>query len=607
MNKPVFLILISIILLSIINCARVGSPVGGKKDILPPEIIESTPNNYSKNFGSDKIEIELNEFVRLDNLQQKLVISPPLDEKPEIFVRGKSIIIELGKQELKQNTTYTFSFYDAIIDNNEGNPIEDYEFVFSTGNQLDSLSVNGIVLRAFDLEPEEEGVEVLLYDLLDDTIPQTTPPLYIGKPDEEGKFRINNIKADTFRIFAIKDGNRNHYFDQAGEAFAFLDSTLLVSAPPEFFVDTMRKDTIGADTIDTDTTDADIIGADIAEIDKEEIKPDARLFLFLEDHSIQYLKNSTRETREHIQLVFNIPLKERKLEITPIDIDTKSEWFIKEEFVIGDTVNIWITDTIVSGSDLVTLKLEYMKEDSTGNDISFTDTSLLRYIAPTGKKRGSGEIADKTEKTLVLTPSTGKNAQVELNQKIVIESETPVKIIDTSKIKLFLFEDSLKINTGYILEKDSLQIRKFRFSTKWQEAAKYQLFFEPGAFTGIYGYGNDTLLLDFRIRKLDYYGKIIVTLKEIPESLIIQLLDNKGEVSKEKTGWKNNQVEFSFLHPGKYMLKAIYDRNKNGKWDTGNYEEKRQPEKVIFFKKELDVRANWDLEINWDFENEINN
>ncbi len=607
MNKPVFLILISIILLSIINCARVGSPVGGKKDILPPEIIESTPNNYSKNFGSDKIEIELNEFVRLDNLQQKLVISPPLDEKPEIFVRGKSIIIELGKQELKQNTTYTFSFYDAIIDNNEGNPIEDYEFVFSTGNQLDSLSVNGIVLRAFDLEPEEEGVEVLLYDLLDDTIPQTTPPLYIGKPDEEGKFRINNIKADTFRIFAIKDGNRNHYFDQAGEAFAFLDSTLLVSAPPEFFVDTMRKDTIGADTIDTDTTDADIIGADIAEIDKEEIKPDARLFLFLEDHSIQYLKNSTRETREHIQLVFNMPLKERKLEITPIDIDTKSEWFIKEEFVIGDTVNIWITDTIVSGSDLVTLKLEYMKEDSTGNDISFTDTSLLRYIAPTGKKRGSGEIADKTEKTLVLTPSTGKNAQVELNQKIVIESETPVKIIDTSKIKLFLFEDSLKINTGYILEKDSLQIRKFRFSTKWQEAAKYQLFFEPGAFTGIYGYGNDTLLLDFRIRKLDYYGKIIVTLKEIPESLIIQLLDNKGEVSKEKTGWKNNQVEFSFLHPGKYMLKAIYDRNKNGKWDTGNYEEKRQPEKVIFFKKELDVRANWDLEINWDFENEINN
>ena len=634
MNKPVFLILISIIILSTINCARVGSPVGGKKDILAPEIIESTPNNYSKNFGSDKIEIELNEFVRFNNLQQKLVISPPLDEKPEIFVRGKSIIIELGKQELKKNTTYTFSFYDAIVDNNEGNAIKDYEFVFSTGNRLDSLSVSGIVLRAFDLEPEEEGVEVLLYDLLDDTIPQTTPPLYIGKPDEKGKFRINNVKADTFRIFAIKDGNRNHYFDQAGEAFAFLDSTLLVSAPPEFFADTMRKDTIYADkiaadttivdiivadtiiadtiitdtiaidTIATDTIVADTIAADTTEIGKEEIKPDVRLLLFMEDHSIQYLKNSTRETREHIQLVFNMPLKERKLKITPIDIDTKNGWFIKEEFVIGDTVNIWITDTIVSGSDLVTLKLEYMKEDSAGNYISFTDTSLLRYIAPTGKKRGSKEIADKTEKTLVLTPSIRKNAQIELNQKINIESKTPVEIVDTSKIKMYVYDDTLKINAGYNMEQDSLQIRKFRFSTEWQENTKYQLLVEPDAFTSIYNYGNDTLLLDFRTRKLDYYGKIIVILKEIPDNLIIQLLDNKGKVSKEKTGWKNNRVEFSFLHPGKYRLKVIYDRNKNGKWDTGNYEEKRQPEKVIFYKKELDVRANWDLEIKWDLETE---
>ena len=144
MKKPISLILILIILLSSINCARVGSPIGGEKDISAPEIIESIPNNYSKNFGSDKIEIELNEFVRFDNLQQKLIISPPLDEKPEIFIRGKSIIIELGKQKLMENTTYTFSFYDAIVDNNEGNPIEDYEFVFSTGNWLDSLSVNGI-------------------------------------------------------------------------------------------------------------------------------------------------------------------------------------------------------------------------------------------------------------------------------------------------------------------------------------------------------------------------------------------------------------------------------------------------------------------------------
>lgn len=587
MKKSIYLALISIIILSIINCARVGSPVGGEKDILPPEIIESIPNNYSTNFSTDKIEIRLNEFIRFDNLQQKLVISPPLNEKPEIFVKGKSIIINMGKQKLKENTTYTFSFYDAIVDNNEGNAIKDYEFVFSTGSWLDSLSVNGIVLRAFDLEPEKEGIEVLLYDLLDDTVPKTTPPLYIGRPDEEGRFRINNIKSDTFRIFALKDGNRNHYFDQSGETFAFLDSTFLVEASQEFLRDTMAKDTLAADT---------------TEIDREEILPDVRLFLFVEDHSVQYLKNSTRETREHLQMVFNKPLKSKKLEITPIDFSITDKWYIKEDFIVGDTINLWLTDTIVSGLDLITLKLDYLKKDSTGNYIQFADTITLRYIPPSGKTGRGKQISVETQKTLLLTPSIRSNSQIVPNQKIVIESKTPVEIIDTSKIKLFLFEDSLKINTGYILGKDSLQIRKFRFSTEWQEAAKYQLFILPGAFTSIYNYNNDTLILDFNTRKLDYYGKIIVTLKEIPDNMVIQLLDNKGEVKREKTGWKNSLVEFSFLHPGKYKLKAIYDRNKNGKWDTGNYEEKRQPEKVIFFKKELDVRTNWDLEIKWNFE-----
>ena len=604
MKKLAFPILVSIIILCTINCARVGSPVGGEKDVLAPEIIGSTPDNYSKNFESDKIEIEVDEFVRFDNLQQNLVISPPLDEKPEIFVRGKKIIIELGKQELKKNTTYTFSFYDAIVDNNEGNAIKDYEFVFSTGNRLDSLSVNGIVLRAFDLEPEEEGVEVLLYDLLDDTIPQTTPPLYIGKPDKKGRFRINNVKADTFRIFAIIDGNRNHYFDQAGEAFAFSDSILFVSAPPEFFIDTTKKDTINIDTISTDTigidtADVNIISIDTASIDTTEMKPDARLFLFTEDHSIQYLKNSTRETREHIQLVFNMPLKERKLKITSIGIDTKNEWFIKEEFVIGDTVSIWITDTILSATDLITLKLEYKKEDSTGNYISFSDTSLLRYIAPVRKGKSRQEVVGKVEKTLVLTPSIRKNAQIELNQKISIESKTPVEIVDTSKIKMFVYDDSLQINTGYNLEKDSLQIRKFSISTEWKENTKYGLFIEPGAFTSIYGYNNDTLMLDFRTRKLDYYGKIIVTLKTVTEKMIIQLLDSKGGLLKEKTEWSGNIVEFSYLKAGEYKLKAIYDRNRNGKWDTGNYEEKKQPEKVKFFNKQIKVRSNWDLKIEW--------
>ena len=166
---------------------------------------------------------------------------------------------------------------------------------------------------------------------------------------------------------------------------------------------------------------------------------------------------------------------------------------------------------------------------------------------------------------------------------------------------MFIYDDSLQINTGYNLEQDSLQIRKFRISTEWKEDTKYGLFIEPGAFTSIYDYNNDTLMLDFRTRKLDYYGKIIVTLKTVPGKMIIQLLDSKSVVLKEKTEWSNNIIEFSYLEAGEYKLKAIYDRNENGKWDTGNYEEKTQPEKVKFYNKKIKVRSNWDLEIDWDF------
>lgn len=582
-----YLILISVIYLVAVNCAQVGSITGGEKDITPPEIVESRPPNYSKNFNYNKIEIELNEYIRFDNLKQKLVISPLLEESPEIFIRGKKIMIELGKQELKKNTTYTFSFYDAIVDNNEGNPIEDYEFVFTTGNRLDSLSINGIVLNAFDLLPEEEEVEVLLYDKLHDTIPRTTPPLYIGKPDEEGNFRINNIKADTFRIFALKDANRNHYFDQAGEKFAFLDSNIVVDVSPQFLEDTAIKDTLLSDS---------------GLVEEKVTRPGIKLFLFEEDHSIQYLKNSKRETREHIQFIFNKPLINRDLKINALNFDSEDKWFIRENFVVGDTVNVWITDTTASNSDLLTFELTYLKIDSTDNIISFNDTVLMRFIPPSGK----GEKVDaggEAKKQLVLTPAVRDNSILELNRNVDVVSKTPVQILDTSKVMMYLLDDTIKKDIEYKIKQDSLQIRKFSFYTDWKGDTKYQLYFEPGAFTSIYGNRSDTLQLNFTTRRKEFYGKIILTLNYDSENIIIQLIDNNDKVIKENNDWSDKTHEFSYLKAGNYSLKAIYDRNNNGKWDTGEYEKKIQPEKVKFYDKELKVRSNWDLEISWDPEN----
>ena len=241
-----------ILLLS--DCAKIGSPTGGPRDEDPPKLVESEPENYSLNFEGNEIEITFDEYIRLNNINQELVISPPIGENPDVRLKNKSILINLMGTELKENTTYTLNFGMAIEDNNEGNELPNFEFVFSTGDYLDSLAVYGQVLEAFSLQPPEEPMTVMLYDTLSDSIVYREPPIYIGKTDEEGYFRIQNIRPDTFKLFALKDMNYNLLFDIPNEPVAFLDTVLLLN--PEFF-SKFEPDTAITDTTLIDTTVSD--------------------------------------------------------------------------------------------------------------------------------------------------------------------------------------------------------------------------------------------------------------------------------------------------------------------------------------------------------------
>ncbi len=169
------------------SCAKVGSPSGGAKDEEPPKIVKSIPLNYSTGFSSKKIELTFDEFIQLKNIQQELITSPPLDEMPVTKLKGKSLVIELNN-ELKENTTYTLYFGNAIVDNNEGNPIPNFEFVFSTGAHVDSLSVTGKLVNAFNLQPEKDPVYIMLYDNLNDSAPYLEIPAFIGKTRDVGSF-----------------------------------------------------------------------------------------------------------------------------------------------------------------------------------------------------------------------------------------------------------------------------------------------------------------------------------------------------------------------------------------------------------------------------------
>ena len=172
----------------IVGCARMGSPDGGWYDDDPPRVIGATPEDKATNVKSKKITILFDEFIKLEDATNKVIVSPPQLEQPEIKASGKKIIVEL-QDTLKDNTTYTIDFSDAISDNNEGNPMGNYTYSFSTGEQIDTFEVSGYVLDASNLEPIK-GIAAGLYDDLADSAFKTKPLMRISRTDGSGHFVI---------------------------------------------------------------------------------------------------------------------------------------------------------------------------------------------------------------------------------------------------------------------------------------------------------------------------------------------------------------------------------------------------------------------------------
>jgi hypothetical protein len=605
LRNPV-LICLSAVLSVVYSCAKVGSPTGGPKDEIPPKIVESKPANYSTNFSSKRIEITFDEYIQLKNIYQELLISPPLKERSENKLRGKSLVIDLNN-ELKENTTYTLNFGNAICDNNEGNVLANYEFVISTGDHVDSMSVTGNLVNAFNLKPEEDPVFVMLYENLADSAPYIEIPSYLGKTNKDGSFAVNNIKADTFRIFALKDANSNLLFDASNEKIAFIDSSFLIS--PELIETTLyyladsllSPDSIAGD-IKLKGYVVDSISGDTTKVEEKlKYALHVNLYLFQEENIYQYLATKERETREKLVFAFKRPLYD-SLVIAPLNFTSGNKWFIKENSAANDTIIYWITDSLISNIDTLSLELKYTVIDTLNNFVTQVDTINLRYREQKQKKpaaRKSREDTDDKGNYLDLPLNIAARATVDLNKSVWIRPEKPVASFDPSLIKLYKLEDSLEIIQPFTCIRDTVSLRKFKMTTTWEERMNYKLLIEPGAFTDIYGLSNDTVLIKFSTQKSDYYGALILTAENVASPVIVQLLNENESLVREQHIESNSIIRFDYLEPKKYLLKIIYDDNNNHKWDTGNYLKKTQPEKVKYYSGEITIRSNWDVEIVW--------
>jgi len=582
-----------------LSCAQVGSPTGGPRDEDPPKVLESTPANYSNYFESKKIQITFDEYIVLDNVNQELIVSPPMEEQPEVKLRKRTLIIEF-EEELKENTTYTFNFGNAIKDLHEGNKLQNFEYVFSTGAVLDSMSVRGSLQNAETLEKPEDPISIMLYTDLRDSVPLTEIPMYVGRSNDSGIFSVNNLSPGEYKVFALKDGNNNLLFDLPTEEIAFLDTTLSVStdfvrqmlgieAEDSLFhqsPDTMQVIVEPGDTTRIESDSISFAGPDLTSIYID-------LMLFTEPSEVQYITDYTRDDPRKLQTIFALPLTDSfAFDILP---EPGEEIRYLQDFSEQrDSLTLWILDSAQYRKDSLFLALQYTVLDTAQQKFTLNDTLVFTYRETSTKKRKR----DEDEEVEKLELKTIRNAgQQGLYDKLGLTLDFPLQEINDSLIRLYHIPDSVEMRAPFVAEVDSLNLNRALLSVEWESEAEYRLEVLPGALTSFYPLEHDTIDVKFTTRDSEFYGKILLNISQVRHRILVQLLD-KNKVLAEQEVDSDGQYIFPNLAPREYTIKFIHDINENGKWDTGKYMEKLQPEAVEFLPGSIEVRSNWDHDVS---------
>jgi len=584
------------------HCARIpGSITGGLKDEVPPRFVQSVPPNYSTGFNAHakRVEITFDEFLQLKDAAGQFYSSPPIKKKPEILLYGKKVRVNF-KESLMPDMTYVFDFGTSITDLNEGNIATDFLYVFSTGDHIDSLTFTGRVLNAFDLKPNGKDDKVMtwvmLYDDLSDSAVYRQTPTYIARTDPSGFFTFSHIRPDTFRIFALRDMGNNLLFDTPTERIAFSDTLIVTDRryyrKPDSLFFTSRN-----------TPDS------IKEKNPDRLHTDIVLYQFEETPKRQYRMAYERKEPNMLRFVYSMPVD--SIGINLVEYETAGKWYELETSSKRDTLDYWLTDTTLVSRKTLTVHLHSPRTDSL-NLLIFTDDTLkLTYEEPrqapaARSRRDRTEVEDKPKprtalETMTITTNIKNGGTMELTDRMQLIASQPIKSADFSKIILQEQFDTLKRTVAFTFTRDSVNVRKAYLDWKLKEDTKYFLTIDSMSFTSIYGVFNDSTGINFTTQKEDYYSVLEITFDTIPCPLVVQALKGaKEDLVKQVTLTNGKVATLDFLKPDKYIIKIIYDQNGNGKWDTGDYLKKIQPEKVAYFPEpEVETHSNVKTELQW--------
>ena len=581
MNRCIYLsFIITTALLSVIfSCARQAAPTGGPKDLTPPKILKSNPSIGSLNFKGKKIVISFNEFIAVDKMTEKFMISPPLVKKPNIIVKGKNLEIEFF-EKLKDSTTYTLYFQDAVRDLNEGNPFVNFQFVFSTGNILDSLSVTGNIYYASNLEVPENTL-VLMHTNMADTAPLRLLPSYVSQVNYRGEFRINNIKPGHYRLFALQEKNNNKKFDHSDENFAFLNNDIEINNEKNYIPEIVVKDTSKSKTAKKKAPEAPLIDGEF------------KLYLFTAPKRNHYLTSSERKSANLLKYTLSLPPDTIKFNFDIQDA-AQGSYFI-EKNITNDTIDVWLTDSLLYSKHQINTIVDYPFTDSTSVTILKTDTIPMLFTPVRATKATKAKEAQTRYTFKTNIAGTGMAA----GQPIIFMSETPFRSADTTKIRFYKTDKAGKISVPYALAKDSSNSRRYILKAQIKEGTTYLLITDSASFRDIYSGVTDSTGIKFSVRTTDTYGKLTLNLSNVTGNILIQLLVTKEKLISEKEIKKDGKLIFTLLDIEKYRLRAINDLNGDRKWTTGDFNFKQQPEPVTYFPEEIVIKANWDSDETW--------
>lgn len=582
------------------SCASVGRIEGGPIDETPPVFLRSTPAPGTLNYDETKIRIEFDEYIKLENPGEKVVISPPQVQQPEIKASGKRIIVNL-EDTLKPQTTYTIDFSDAIEDNNEGNPLYDFAFTFSTGSKIDSMVVSGTLLNAADLEPVK-GMLVGLHANLADSAFTTLPFERVGRTDSRGRFSIRGVAPGSYRIYGLMDADQNYFFSQPVENIAYNDSLVLPTCEQRMRQDTMWIDTLTYDTIITRQythflpDDVLLLGF------KEQQPPRARR-----------LAKSERPVPNRFTLCFTAPDDTLPC-LRGLNFDADDAFIIEKPTGRIDTLEYWIKDSLIYLKDTLQMELTYLYTDTLNQLVPTTDTlRLVSKVKPKTeeekakereekekkrkKRRKKGEKEDLVE-TEFLAVDVYAPSSLDIYDYLTLTFTEPVARIDTSAFHLRQKVDTLWNDIPFDFQQDTADIKKFNIFADWEPGESYALEIDSTAIHGLYGLFTDKVKKEFAAKRLEDYGQIFFDVTGADSLAFVELLDAQDNVLRT-VPVTNGRADFYYLAPAKYGARLINDANGNGRWDTGNYAEKRQPESVYYYWQVIELKANFDLRQSW--------